>query len=360
MIEALLYVHLFMQIQAAVPPQLSPPAATLLQSGVSAENQNDLDHAIVDFREAANLAPSSPVVLLRLGDAYMRKHDYAAAVPPLQRAVELAPDSLPIHRLLGYALLSQGYAAEAIPHLEMVHDYGALGIAELQTDQPAKGVIHLENALEKNPNDPDILYYLNRASTALSSQSADRLLAEFPETARGHQMLGQNYFAMKMLAEAEKEYQQAITMRPDLPGLHLELGQIYAAGSEWTRAAEQFGAEAKLQPGSAEAAYRLGDALLQEGKMKAASEQLRRSDLLRADMPETLYDLGRATAVSDPVVAEGALKRVVALERERTLLAGQAYLLLAEIHRRQGKPEVASQEMQAYRRIHTAAINPSK
>jgi len=146
-------------------------------------------------------------------------------------------------------------------------------------------------------------------------------------------------------------------VRPDLAGLRLELGQVFAAGSEWAKAEEQFRGEAKLQPGSAEAAYRLGNALLQQGKMKEAAEELKRSDSLSSDMPETLNALGKAAAISDPDVAEHALQRVIELEKQ-TPLAGQAYLVLAQIHRRQGKTEQAARDMENYRKIQALAGHP--
>ena len=349
MIHALLWVCLIMQTQSAAPP-VPPEVLTLLQAGLEAENRRDLDQAIAAFRKAADLAPSAGIVFLRLGDAFLKKHDYAAAIPPLKRAAELSPDSLPVHQLLGYALLAEGYATEAIPHLEIVHEYGALGIAELQTGHPGEAVANLQAALAKSPDDPDLLYYLSRAGASLSSQSLDKLLSAFPNTARGHQALGQNYYVMKIFPEAVKEYEKALAARPDLPGLRLELGQAFAASADWEKAEEQFRGEAKLQPGNAEAAYRLGDALLQQGKMKEAAEELRRSDSLRPDMPETLYSLGRASAVINPNAAEHLLARVIDLEKQ-TALAGQAYLALAAIHRKQGETEQAARDMQEYRRI---------
>jgi tetratricopeptide (TPR) repeat protein len=354
MIHALLLLSMFMQ---AAEPSAPPDVHTLLQSGLDAENRGDLDQAIAAFRKAADLAPSDGIAFFRLGDAYMKKRDYAAAIRPLERAAELSPDSLPTHQLLGYALLAQGYASEAIPHLQMVHENGALGIAQLQAGEFREAVANLQAALAKTPDDPDLLYYLSRAANSLSSESLDRLLSAFPNTARGHQALGQNYYAVKMLPQAEKEYEQALALRPDLPGLRLELGQIYAASSDWEKAEKQFREETKLQPGSAEAAYRLGDALLQQGKMKEAVEELRRSDHLHPDMPETLYSLARAEAVSDPSAAEHALGRVIELERE-TPLAGRAYLLLAGIHRKQGKTDEAARETEEYRRIQALSAQP--
>jgi tetratricopeptide (TPR) repeat protein len=355
MIHALLWVLLWMQMQSAEPP-VPTDVLALLQSGLDAEKRHDLEQAIASFRKAADLAPSAGIVFLRLGEAYMKKGDYTAAIPPLKHAVELNPDSLPAHQFLGYAFLATGYAAEAIPHLELVHEYGALGIAQLQSGQPAEAVGNLRLALAKSPNDPDLLYYLGRAGSSLSAQSLDRLLSAFPDSARGHQAVGQNLYVMKMFPEAVKEYQMALALRPDLPGLRLELGQVYAASADWEKAEKQFREETNLQPGNAEAAYRLGDALLQQGKLKEAAEELRRSDSLRPDMPETLYSLGRATAITDPSAAEHSLMRVIELEKDTTLV-GKAFLALAAIHRKQDKMEQAAREMQEFRRIQ-ALNNP--
>jgi tetratricopeptide (TPR) repeat protein len=353
MIPAVLLLCLFLQTNvtdASVNRQVAP----LLESGLDAEARGNLGEAIAAFRKAADLAPSDAVVFFRLGEAYMKKRDYAAAIPPLRRAAELRPDSLPVHQLLGFALLAEGYASEAIPHLEEVHEYAALGIAQLQANHPAEAVQNLESALEKTPNDADLLYYLGRAASALSVESVDKLLADFPQTARGHQALGQSYYAAKMYPQAVKEYEQALALRPDLPGLRLELGQIYAATSDWDKAETEFREESKLQPGNPEAAYRLGQVLLEEGKMEEAARELRRSDQLRPDMPETLYSLGKAQALSDPPAAERALTRVIQLEKE-TPLAGQAYLALAGVHRKQGKREDAARDMDEFRRIQALA-----
>lgn len=352
----LLLAQLFFPAQIA-QAQVSPEVAARLEAGADAEQHGDLNQAINEFKKALDLSPSSPVVFFRLGEAYMRERNYAAATAALKRAVELDPNSAPAQQLLGYALLSQGYALEAIPHLDAAHDSGALGVAQLETDQPAEAIVNLKDALAKSPNDPDLLYYLARAGAAVASGANERLLSQFPQTARGHQTLGQSYYAAKMFPEAEQQYRRAIALRPDLPGLHLELGEIFVATSQWSQAEKQFQAEGKLQPGNGEAAYRLGNALLQEGKMKDAAAELHRSDSLRPDMPETLYALGRALADSDPTAAEQVLDRVITLEQQGPL-AAQSYLLLASIYRKQGKIELAAHEMKEYRRIQNLASKP--
>jgi tetratricopeptide (TPR) repeat protein len=235
----LLWCGLLLQTQSATAPT-PEDALVLVQAGVDAESRRDIDTAIADYRKATELAPAFGVAFLRLGNVYMQERDYAAALPPLRKAVELTPGSIPAQQLLGFALLTQGYAAEAIPHLDAAHEYGALGIAQLQNDQPAEAVRNLQTALEKNPGDPDLLYYLSRAGTALSAQSLDKLLSAFPDSERAHQALGQNYYSLKVYDRAKQEYAKAIALRPDLPGLRLEYGQVFAANSEWKEAEEQF------------------------------------------------------------------------------------------------------------------------
>lgn len=84
--------------------------------------------------------------------------------------------------------------------------------------------------------------------------------------------------------------------------------------------------------------------------MKEAAEELQRSNRIGPDMADTLYSLGRATASSDPATAVRAFTRVTELEKQ-TSLAAQAYLALAGVHRKLGKNEQASRDMQDYRDI---------
>src|SRR5437870_13599005 len=90
------------------------------------------------------------------------------------------------------------------------------------------------------------------------------------------------------MPQAEKEFNEALRLRPEIPKLHLELAEVYAGSSQWAKAEEEFRAETKLQPGNAEANYRLGTALLQQGKAREARTELQRADRLQPDMPETL------------------------------------------------------------------------
>lgn len=336
----------------------SPEAMQHLQAGVEAEKQRHFETAITEFKKVTELEPKLADGFVNLGQAYMENRDYGSAIPALKRAVELAPDLAAAHQLLGYALLAQGYDAEAIPHLEKIHEQTALGIAQTNTGQLQKAVENLQAALAQHPNDPDLLYYLGRASGLLSKQAIDTLVAAYPDSARAHQALAENYYVLRQMPQAEKEFREALRLRPDTPELHLELGLVYAGSSQWSKAEEEFRAQTKMEPGNAEAAYRLGSALLQQGKAREARVELERSNHLLPDMPETLYSLGKAAALAgDSASAEKAWTKLLSMEKQSPL-AAQTHFALAGLYRKQGKTADAERETQEFQKLQGSATQP--
>jgi tetratricopeptide (TPR) repeat protein len=330
-----------------------------LHAGIEADKNGQLDSALSEFEKATKLDPTLAAAFLDLGEVYIEQRAYASAVAPLKRALALNPNIEGGHQLLGYALLAQGYAVEAIPHLEKTKADDALGIALLEAGRLPEAVAALQKALAKRPDDPDLLYYYGRASGLLSKQVFDELEARFPDSARAHQMMAQDYAALRDLPNAEKEFLEALRLRPQTANLHLELGELYARAQQWDKAEEQFRLETESQPGSPEAAYRLGEALLQLGKFHDARVSLVRSNELRAEMPETLYLLGKAASLDgDDALAEKSWLHVLKLEKD-TSLAAQAHFGLAGIYRKQGKAAEASREMESFRKLQTTS-NPTQ
>jgi tetratricopeptide (TPR) repeat protein len=328
-----------------------------VQAGLEARQQHNVEE-IAEFHKATQIDPSLADAFVNLGAAYIEKHDYGAAIAPLERALELSPDLAVAHQFLGYALLTQGYAAEAIPHLDRVGAQEALEIAQIETGQLTEAVANFTAALNKHPADPDLLYYLGHASGLLSKTAIDNLIANYADSACAHQALAENYFALRQMPQAEKEYLEALRLRPDLPDLHLELGQVYANSTQWPQAEAEFRAETKLQPGKAEAAYRLGAALLQQGKASEALPELKRANELKPEMLETLYSLGKAASLAgDNATAEKAWLKVVELEKS-ALLAAQAHFWLAGLYRKQGKAEQARHEMQGFQKLQSTIGPP--
>jgi tetratricopeptide (TPR) repeat protein len=327
------------------------PALQHLHAGVEADKAGQLDAAAAEFQKAVELDPKLAVAFVDLGEVLIEQRDYAAAVTPLKHALEINPSADGGHQLLGYALLAQGYAAEAIPHLEKAQDESALGIALLEAGRLPDAVVVLQKALAKNPDDPELLYYYGRAAGLLSKDVFDTLEARFPDSARAHQMMAQDYAALREVPSAEREFNEALRLRPQTAGLHLDFGYLYARAQQWDKAEEQFRLETDLQPGNAEAAYRLGEAQMQLGKFREARVSLSHADELKHDMPETLYLLGKAASLDgDDALAQKSWLRVLKLEKDSPL-AAQTHFGLAGIYRKQGKAADADREMESFRQL---------
>lgn len=344
MIEHFVFVALALQAGPA-------PALQHLHAGVEADKAGQLDSAITEFQKAIDLDPKLAVAFVDLGEVFIEKRDYAAAVPPLKHALELNPKAEGAHQLLGYALLAGGYAAEAIPHLEKGGDESALGIALLEAGRLPEAVAALQKALAKSPEDPDLLYYYGRAAGLLSKDAFDTLESRFPDSARAHQMMAEDYAALREVPSAEREFNEALRLRPQTAGLHMDFGYLYARAQQWDKAEEQFRVETELQPGNAEAMYRLGEAEMKLGKFHEARVAFSRSDQLKHDMPETLYMLGEAANLDgDDALAQKSWLHLLTLE-DNTSLAGQAHFGLAGIYRKQGKTADAEKEMELFRKL---------
>ncbi len=334
---------LFLAMQVAVQgPQQHQEA------GIAALKAGHFDQAILEFKKVIELAPKDAPGYYGLGVAYIESRKYGEAIPSLRRAMQLDPGLTTVHDPLGFALLQQGYATQALAEFQKGNDKAGLGMAQLEVGDLPNAVHNLMIATVEHPNDPDLTYYLARATGLLSKRLFDKLDTQFPNAAITHLADAENYAALRQEQDAEAQYKAALQERPDLRGAHMALGQLYARANKWQDAENEFRAEAKVEPGNAEAAYRLGAALLQNGNAQEAVPELARSLRLQPDMPETLAAMGKAQSMlHDYPAAEKAWGRLVQIEKTGSL-AAEAHFGLANIYRRQGKAAEAAREMQAF------------
>lgn len=387
---------------------VTPEVIEHAQAGTAAAQKGRLDVAIQEFRRVTELQPDSAVGHAHLGDAYFQHGEYTAAIPELELALRLNPNLMDTHQTLGVLLLMQGNPEEALPHLEKMRSPELLGLAYLETGRFSNAITALQMALDKQPNDPDVLYYFGRATALASKRSFDQLvkvnpdlarkistaadheiepprdvvslqkaLAEQPNdadllfafsrasahasrkafdqilqsnanAARAHQVLAERYFESGRFAEAQREYGESLRLKPYTANVHLALGDVFAAEGKWSAAVAQFRMETQLRPASAEAFYSLGSGLLQQGQTSAAVEQLAQADRLRPNTPKILLALGRAAfAGQDAARAEAAWTKLLGIDN-KSGLAASAHLGLSTLYRRDGKSQEADHEMAAY------------
>ncbi|MCU1262222.1 MAG: hypothetical protein JWO80_5107 [Bryobacterales bacterium] len=331
--------------------QFTPELKQHVEAGLAAKRTGDLDTAIREFRRVTELAPGLAAAHVNLGAVYCEKKEYGNAIAPLRKALEINPDLVGVHEMLGTALLAQGYAADSIPHLEIARSDALLGVALLEAGRTREALDKLEARLEKQPSDPDLLYYVGQAHARLSRQAFDLLTTNNAGSARAQQLLGETAVAAGNREAAKKHLRAALDMRPELRGVHFALGDLYLGSGDYEGAEREFREEVLLNPGSANAAYKLGLVALNRGEVDAALTELRRANVLQPGMPETLLELGKATAASGDLTAAERLLRQVLEQEQDSSLAESAHFQLAQLYKRIGRVPDSETEMRRFQEI---------
>jgi tetratricopeptide (TPR) repeat protein len=399
MVLAFLSCCLFLQ---ALTPEIIEHA----QAGAAAQKESKWDVAIREFRKVIELQPDSVSGHANLGESYFQSGDYLAAIPELQRALQLSPNLMGTHQTLGVALLVQGNPEAALPHLEKTRTPELLGVAYLQTGRFGSAIMALQAALERQPGDPDMMYYygranalaskrsfdqlrkinpelasagisaeaasrlpqdvvelqkalakkpedpelldvFSRAAARASKQAFDQLLQSKPNSARAHQVLAERAVEAGRLPDAEREYAESLRIAPYTANVHLALGDLLVAERDWRAAVVEYRMESKLQPLNSDVAYRLGALLMQEGQASALDE-LARADRLKPNSPQILQELGRAAYMTNDIArAEASWVKLLDIEKTGGL-AATAHLELAELYRRAGRQKESEREAAAY------------
>ena len=390
---------------------LTPEVIEHAQAGAAAAQQGRFSVAIQEYRKVTELQPDSAIGHAHLGSAYFENGEYGAAIPELEHALRLDPNLTDTHQTLGVVLLMQGNPEAALPHLEKMRTPELLGLAYLETGRLGGAIAALGTALDRQPNDPNLLYYFGRATALASKQSFDQLaqvdpglarqsgagadkqnrppqdivslqdeLAKHPkdrdlllafsrataqasaqafdrilqsnaDSARAHQVLAERYFEGGHFPEAEREYTESLRLKPYTSSVHLALGNVLAAEGKWGAAVAQFRMETQLRPFSADAFYALGSVLLQQGQVRGAVEELAQADRLRPDTPQILLVLGRAAfAAQDAARAEASWTKLLGIDK-KSGLAASAHLGLSTLYRQAGRSLEANREMAAYEQL---------
>lgn len=387
----------------------TPEVIEHAQAGAAAQQAGHYDIAIKEFRKVVELQPNSASGHANLGDACFQNGEYEAAIPELEEALRLNPKLMGTHQMLGVALLVEGNATAALPHLEQTHTPELLGLAYLETGKLGSAIMALHAALERQPNDPDLLYYFGRA-TALAADKTQRqlstlypqwagakdaeqklrrdvvtlqgelaktpndpeLLYDFHEaaalesrkafdqilernagSARAHQVMAERDVEDKRFGDAKREYAEALRLKPYTSGVHLAFGNVLASQGDWTAAITQFQLEAQMRPQDAAALYRLGSALLREGQARQAAAAFAQVDKLRPNTPEVLLALGNASmAASDFIDAKQSWQKLLTIDQESEL-AAQAHMGLSTLFRSAGRAAEADSELAAYQKLTT-------
>lgn len=214
----------------------------------------------------------------------------------------------------------------------------------LERNEVEQAYEELDHALRADPRNVDVLAYLGLVSAQLAAGAFERLETEAPASARVHQLNGETFEAQERRADAEKAYEAALEVQPDLVDAILPLARLkrmrlacedaialyeraeavtptfdaaYGLGfclgylQDHPAAVIRFEQALKRDPTAAVAWSGLGTALVNAGRRRDGIAALRRAVALEPEMSEAWYMLGMAyQAAGDAVRSKEAFAKM--------------------------------------------------
>lgn len=236
--------------------------------------REDLRAALVEFQEAAKLAPQLPTPYSRMGGVYRRLGEYENAISNFVEAIRRDPESFDdtfnlgqlyhltkrvrdaiqayLHAVeirprdfdaqmnLGVCYQTAGETQQAIERFERAveihpdrpHAYVNLGVALDSQERYYDAVRAFKDALERDSRQPQVLVslaqtYMNQNRLRIAREALHHALDLDPELATAHEALGYCLFRLRNFDAAENAYKSAIALDRKLPRAYAGLGSVY-------------------------------------------------------------------------------------------------------------------------------------
>jgi len=332
--------------------------------GNLAMRNGQLDVAAADFQSVTSAMPRFAEAHFNLGLVRLQQGRLNDAISSLKHSLSLKPSLRGANLFLGIAeYRNNDYkdAIAAIKHETATDPKNAkawmwLGVAQLGAGDADGASTSLDKAALLAPDDVDILYHRGRAHILVSKESYEKMYKADPNSSRVHQVLAQSFVEQDRLEEAAHECQEALQLKSDEPGLHEELGDIYLEQNHLAEAESEFQSELKVDPQSQTSMYKLAVVSLERSKPEVASSLLQ--DLLRREprSADAHYQLGRAQSQLgniDDAVNQFllAVKQSKESGTQDSDTLRQSYYQLAQLYRRQQKPEESKAALENFMRL---------
>jgi tetratricopeptide (TPR) repeat protein len=331
------------------------------QSDLQANRPAD---AATEFQAILSLDPDNAGAHANLGLIAFAGANYEAAAQELRAALKIHPFLWNAQAFLGLSEMHLGATTEARQSLESA--FAHLGDKNLRIRTGAMLVqldyelgklddaLSVAIALEKlAPDDPDVLYIVYRAHSALAARALATLAKVGPNSARLHEVLAESHASDSDFVGAISEYEKALAIDSTLPGVHFELGEALLRNKvdedSRARAEQQFAAALMENPYDAHSEFELGEIAFLRSDWQAASQHYSRAAQLQPTLVDAQVALGKVlTQLGQPEEATKHLLEAVRLDPENA----SAHYRLAQVYRALKRDDDARREMETFLALH--------
>jgi tetratricopeptide (TPR) repeat protein len=193
---------------------------------------------------------------------------------------------------------------------------------------------------------PSVSFLATRIEGTIALKSLEDILDAKPDSYTAKLLLGRYHAAEGKQDLALAEYQEALKLAPQQPGIHLAIAEVYSNQLQWPRAIEEYQAELALDPANNIALAELGHAMTEAHDANNAGPVLRQA--LHADPgnAKAYTDLGKVCEMQGE--SEKAIQAYEsALRYDPSQL--NLHYKLSRLYQKQGQTEQANKELAAFR-----------
>jgi tetratricopeptide (TPR) repeat protein len=318
----------------------------------------------LEFQAILNLDPNNAEAHANLGLIAFAGANYEAAAHELRAALKIRPSLWNAQAFLGMSEMHLGATDEArqslegaFAHLEDKNLRIRVGTMLVQFDYELgklDDALNVATAMEKlAPDNPDVLYIVYRAHSALAARALTSLAKVGPNSARLHEVLGESHASDSDFVGAISEYEKALAIDPLLPGVHFELGEAILRNKvdedSRARAEQQFAAALVENPNDAHSEYELGEIAFLRSRWQEALQHYARAAQLQPTLVDAQVALGKVLAqLGQPEEALKHLLEAVRLDPDNA----SAHYRLSQVYRALKRDDDARREMATFLALH--------
>jgi tetratricopeptide (TPR) repeat protein len=262
-------------------------------------------------------------------------------------------------------LAETGHCSEALPQLktalrqpqsdkQVKRRIGLDGVhCAMTLNRPADAVDFLQALTRDFPHDPEVLYVAVHAYSDLSTQAAQQLAQNAPQSYQAHELNAEALEMQGKWDDAAKEYRWILQQDPKLPGIHFRLGRLLLSKPDVSpsiaeEAGKEMEQELKIDPSNAGAEYVLGELARQSQNWSDASAHFARASKLDPGFGDAFLGLG------DSLISAKKFSDAIApLETAAKLEPGNpaVHYSLATAYSRTGRKQEADREFALHREM---------